>query len=231
MNSQKILVFLHGWGVSSKIFEPLFYYLKDDFKIFTVDLPGFGKTPIEKTMVLKDYADFVYEFLKINNIENPIIIGHSFGGAVAIKLALIYPDSISKLILVDASAIRRPKRKMLLLEKIWPVLKPIISEKLRIIIKKLMKLDKTDWAQIKNAELKQTFKNVIKENLELQLNSIKNSVLVIWGENDAMTPLKEGELIVKTIPSAKLAVIKNAGHFPFLEKPEKFIKLIKDFSL
>ena len=226
----KNLVFIHGWGGTSEIFKPLYYFLKD-FEIYDLDLPGFGKTPIEKTMTLKDYADFVYEFLEDNKIERPIIIGHSFGGAVATKLALLYPDNISKLILVDASAIRRPRRKMILLEKIMPILKPIIVGKLKQIIIKLLKFDKTDYAQIKSRELKETFKNVIKENLQPYLFEIKSPTLIIWGEKDKITPLADGQLIAKTIPGAKFAVIKNAGHFVFLEKPEEFVKLIKDFAL
>jgi len=229
-DNKKLLVFIHGWGVSSKIFEPLFYYLKNNFNIHTLDLPGFGKTPIEKAMTLKDYADFVYKFLEDNKIEKPIVIGHSFGGAVATKLALLYPDNISKLILVDASAIRRPRRKMILLEKIMPILKPIIVGKLKQIIIKLLKFDKTDYAQIKSRELKETFKNVIKENLQPYLFEIKSPTLIIWGEKDKITPLADGQLIAKTIPGAKFAVIKNAGHFVFLEKPEEFVKLIKNFA-
>ena len=62
MELRKTLVFIHGWGVNSKIFEPVLYYLKNDFNVKTLDLPGFGKTPIEKIMTLQDYADFVYEF-------------------------------------------------------------------------------------------------------------------------------------------------------------------------
>ena len=231
MNFLKNLVFIHGWGVSSKIFEPITDLLNNDYKIYSLDLPGFGKTPIEKSMALKDYADFVYEFLKINKIENPIIIGHSFGGCVAAKLALLHPNKLSKLILVGASAIRQPRRNIVLLKKIADILKPLLPEKLRKLILKLFGYDKTDYAQIERPELKETFKNVIKEDLGPYFHSVKIPTLVIWGENDAITPLREGELIAKTIPGAKIEIIKNAGHFVFLEKPKEFIKLIKEFAL
>lgn len=231
MDSKKTLVFLHGWGVNSKIFEPLFYYLKNDFEIYALDLPGFGKTPIEKAMTLKDYADFIYKFFKKNNIKDPMVIGHSFGGAVATKLAIIHPESLSKLILVCASTIRQPRQKMILLKKTADLLKPVFPEKLRKFVLKLLKLDKTDYAQIESPELKETFKKVIGEDLKPELSLIKSPTLVIWGENDSETPLKEGELIAKTIPGAEFKIIKNAGHFVFLEKPEEFIKLIKDFTL
>jgi pimeloyl-ACP methyl ester carboxylesterase len=229
MISSKKLVFLHGWGASSEIFEPLFYYLKNDFAIYSLDLPGFGDSPIEKPMTLKDYADFVYKFIKDNKIKKPIVIGHSFGGAVATKLAIIHPESVSKLILVGASAIRQPRRKIILLKKIADFLNPFFPKKLRKFILKLLKLDKTDYAQIESLELKETFKNVIAEDLRPYLSLIKSPTLVIWGENDTVTPLNEGKLIAENIPDAKFVIIKNAGHFLFLEKPEEFIKLIKEF--
>ena len=231
MNDKKTLVFLHGWGVSSKIFEPLFYYLKDDFNIYAADLPGFGQTPIKKVMTLKDYADFVYEFLKTNKIEDPMIIGHSFGGAVAVKLALLYPESISKLILVSASAIRQPHRKMLLLKKSADILKPLLPEKIRKLILKLFGYDKTDYAQIESRELKETFKHIIGEDLRPYFHLIKTPTLVIWGEKDAITPLSEGKTIDENITGAKLKIIKNASHFTFLDEPQEFIKLIKEFVL
>lgn len=231
MDCQKTLVFLHGWGVSSEIFKPLYPFLGRDFQIYALDLPGFGKTPIEKPMALKDYADFVYEFLKNNKIERPIIIGHSFGGAVAVKLSLIYPDYASKLVLVSASALRQPRRKMIFIKKIADILKPFLPKKIRKLILKILGYDKTDYAQIDNPKLKETFKKVISEDLSSDLSAIKIPTLVIWGEKDMITPLSEGKTIAENIPGAKLEIIKNAGHFKFLEKPEEFIKLIKEFAL
>ena len=143
---------------------------------------------------------------------------------------MLYPEVISKLILVSASAIRRPHRKIMLIKKAADFIKPILPEKLRKILIKLLKLDKTDYAKIDNAKLKETFKNIINEDLSHCLSAIKIPTLVIWGGKDTMTLLEEGKLIAKSIPNAKLLVIKNSGHFLFLEKPEEFTKLIKDFT-
>ncbi|MDO8743128.1 MAG: alpha/beta hydrolase [Candidatus Azambacteria bacterium] len=231
MDSRKTIIFLHGWGASSKIFQPFYHYFKNDFAVHFLDLPGFGESPIKKPMFLKDYADFVCEFIKNNNIKEPIIVGHSFGGAVAAKLAILYPETMSKLILVGASAIRQPRRILKLLKILADLLKPMMSLNLRKFILKLLNLDETDWAQIESPILKKTFINVIGEDLSNDLHFIKTPTLVIWGENDTVTPLKEGKLIAENIPNTKLAVVKNAGHFLFLEKPEEFIKLIKEFAL
>lgn len=229
MKLSKNLVFIHGWGATAKIFETVFYYLKDDFNIHYFDLPGFGNTTIEKVMTLKDYAEFVFKFLEKNNIKEPIIIGHSFGGAIAIKLALLYPGNISKLILVSASAIRQRRYKIILIKKISDFIKPFLPEKLRKLILKILRLDKTDYAKIDSPKLKKTFKNIINDDLSIYLPTIKIPTLVIWGEKDNITPLTEGELMAKLIPNARLLVIKNAGHFRFLEKPEEFAIHIKKF--
>ena len=96
-------------------------------------------------------------------------------------------------------------------------------------ILKFLGLDSSDYARIENPYLKETFKIIIKENLAPELSSIKVPTLVIWGENDTETPLKQGKLIAKIIPEAQLSVIKNAGHHVFLEKPDEFAKMIKEF--
>jgi hypothetical protein len=130
--------------------------------------------------------------------------------------------------LVSASAIRQRRYKIMLINKLAGFTKLFLLEKLRRIILKLLRLDKSDYAQINSPKLKETFKNVINEDQSPYLSAIKIPTLVIWGEKDAVTPLKEGKLIAKSIPNAKLSVIKNAGHFRLLEKPEEFIKLIKE---
>lgn len=229
MDSKKTIVFIHGWGVSSEIFKTLYSLFENNFQIYDLDLPGFGKTPIEKIMTLKDYAEFVHDFLVKNEIENPTIIGHSFGGAVSAKLALLYSQNISKLVLVGASAVREPQRKMILIKKMADIVRPILSEKAKKMILKFFGYHNTDYAKIEKPELRETFKNIIKENLTSELPKIMIPTLVIWGEDDTETPLAEGKKIAQNIPGAKLVIIKNAGHFAFLKKPNEFVNLIKDF--
>lgn len=231
MNIKKPLVFIHGWGVSSETWESLRYFLQNDFEIFSLDLPGFGKTPIEKIMTLKDYADFVYNFLIKNNISNPIVIGHSFGGAVAAKFTLLYPDKISKLILVGAAIVRQPSMKTKIFRKISGIFSPFLPPKIKMVILKIFGLENSDYIAIQSPLLKETFKNIINENLLPDLPKIKIPTLVIWGNKDIETPLEQGKLIAENIPGTKLVIVKNAGHFLFLEKPTEFAKLIKEFTL
>ncbi len=231
MDPKKNLIFLHGWGVSSKIFKPLFYFLRNDFEIYAVDLPGFGAAPIENQMSLKDYAEFVLDFIQKNKIKDPIVAGHSFGGAAAAKSALLYPESISKLVLIGSAAIREPDLKIRALAKAAKIFKKFFPEKSRAAVLKILNLGETDYAKIENPVLKETFKKIIKENLAAELAAIKIPTLVVWGEKDEATPLKEGIKTAELIRGAELVVVKNAGHFMFLEKPNEFAKIIKKFAL
>ena len=131
------------------------------------------------------------------------------------KLATLYPESISKLILVSASAVRQPSFKTKTIRKISGLIGPLLPKKIKKSILKAMNLENSDYAAIQNPYLKQTFINVINENLAAELPKIKISTLIVWGEKDSVTPLKEGKFIAKSIPGAKFKVIKNAGHFVF----------------
>ena len=100
------IILLHGWGASSTIFESITNILKTKYTIYTIDLPGFGKSDEpDKPYNLDDYVDLLYQFIIDLDIYNPILLGHSFGGRIAIKFASLY--NVSKLILVDSAGLKQ----------------------------------------------------------------------------------------------------------------------------
>ncbi len=107
----KDVLILHGWGASIQAMLAIHNHLKDRFKVYTLDLPGFGESD-EPTEVWgsHDYADFIKKFMDELDIEEVILIGHSHGGRVSIVLGSDYPDLVKKMILIDSAGII-PKRK------------------------------------------------------------------------------------------------------------------------
>ena len=228
-NSQT-LVFLHGWGGSWQSWSPILERLKENFDLFSFDLPGSGNQKIEKMMNLDDYISFVVKTLKTRKIKNPILIGHSFGGAIASKIAAKKLFPIKKLILVDSATIRHPytpsqknKFKILgILKKVFPFA--------RNFYYKITKLQNSDYAAIKNNPfLQKTFQNIIQQDLSPIINQIKVPTLIIWGENDTDTPLVDGQKINSLIPKSKLIVYPNSTHFSYLENQDIFVRDIKKF--
>ncbi|MBU0976520.1 alpha/beta hydrolase, partial [Patescibacteria group bacterium] len=107
------ILLLHGWGGSLESMKALGSRLKDQgFKVILVDLPGFGKSDKPREAFwLEDYAQIIEEFLKQLEIENPVLFGHSFGGAISIKITTRKNVKVKKLILCNSSGIRLPKEK------------------------------------------------------------------------------------------------------------------------
>jgi pimeloyl-ACP methyl ester carboxylesterase len=224
------LVFLHGWGGSWASWSPILERLKENFNLFAFDLPGFGNQKIDKSFNLDDYINFVIKILKTRKIKNPILIGHSFGGAIASKIAAKNLFLIKKLILVDSATIRHPytqsqktKFKVLgILKKFFPFA--------RNFYYKITKLQNSDYAAIKNNPLLQkTFQNVIQTDLSSIISKIKTPTLIIWGGNDADTPLVDGQKINYLIPKSKLIIYPNSSHFSYLENQDTFVSDIKKF--
>ena len=228
-SNNKTLVFLHGWGVDSKLWFKIYPELtKKNYSMYFIDLPGFGQSQVPDTVYdVDDYKKIVSEFIKKLGLKNINLIGHSFGGRITIKLAAENPEFLEKIILVDTAGIitasKIKKITALMAKVISPIFKPNFMQPLR---KKLYLLIGSEY--LENEKLSEIFSRVVSENLTRLLTSIKKPTLIIWGKNDQVTPLYYGELMNKLIPKSKLVIFENAGHFSFMDEPEKFVEeLIK----
>mgnify|MGYP000951214189 CR=1 FL=1 len=238
-NSQKNLVFLHGWGGSWQSWYPILERLKADYNIFAPDLPGFGNEPIQIPYHLDNYVDFVINFLKTQKIKKPILIGHSFGGAIATKIATDHSYPLEKIILVDAAAIRHPysPRQNITINTVssikkilsLPIIKTILPTFQKIYYQATHQQD-SDYAALKDQPiLQKTFQNLIQHDLSKILHRIQVPTLVVWGENDLSTPLVDGQKINSLIPRSKIIVYPNSSHFSYLENQDIFVTDIKNF--
>ncbi len=233
------LAMLHGWGQDVSSFWGVAELLKNDFTLWLIDLPGFGRSDLpQKPFTVSDYAEVIRQFILRNKIRDAVLLGHSLGGRIAIKLAASqksHPgDVISKLILEDAAGIK-PKRDLIKFF-IYPAAKIFrhlpnflnLKNKLRHWFYKSLKAD-----YINAGPLKETLTNILEEDLTPDLPRITTETLLIWGEKDPTqeASLSNGKKMYKLIPNARLEVIENVGHFPHLENPERFVYWIKEFIL
>lgn len=227
-SGQKSVIFLHGWRSSADAwFGVIEKLLSEDLSIFALDLPGFGASPAPKAdWNLGDYADLVEGFIFKKEISNPILVGHSFGGRISIKLAANKLGLIRKLILVDSAGIRREfSGRKAIAKLVKPLFKPVFMRGLRKKIYKQMGSE--DY--LATPELKETYLNIIGEDLTPLLDRIKADTLIIWGSDDKETPLSDAEMMKSRIEYSELKVLENAGHFSFIDQPEEFVETIKNF--
>lgn len=225
------LLLLHGWRSNSSIWSPILTGLVDNnYTVYCLDLPGFGKseTP-QKPFTLDDYTMIVKEFLRKLAINNLTLVGHSFGGAVAIKTSILIPDSIKALVLIDSSGIRKTSASIEGKKIMAKILKPVFSLYFMQGIKKAIYrlIEAEDY--IVTPELKATYLNILKDNLSSELPKIKQKTLLIWGSNDKNTPVQHARLMHQSILQSKLEILSNAGHFSFIDKPEEFKEKLNNF--
>ncbi len=195
--------------------------LSKDYKVITLDFFGFGDTPSpDYPLTLMDYVDGVKEVIERYHLSNVTLVGHSFGGRVAMLFSVTYPDMVDSLVLIDSAGLR-PRRGLDYYARVWfnRVLRRLGLNGLR---------GSKDYQNLTDVE-KQTFKNVVNLDLTPLLTSITQKTLILWGGKDKDTPLYMGKKLKKYIKNSDLVVFCKAGHFSYLDESNATYHVIKYF--
>lgn len=224
------IILLHGWGANISLFESITELLKTKYTVYAIDLPGFGKSEEPDTQYkLDDYVDLIFQFIIDLDIYNPILLGHSFGGRIAIKFASLY--KVNKLILVDSAGLKqknfiKTKTKILLYKlkkKYYKLTKNVIKYN-----DLLINSGSTDYKEA-SIIMKKILVNVTNEYLDKYLKDITCDTLIIWGKKDDVTPYYNAIKLKKKIKNAGLVTLEGVGHFPFIESKKTFNKILKSY--
>lgn len=215
------IVFLHGWGSEGRVFESIIENFPEKTFI-TVDFPPFGKSDKD----IKEWNIFTYVGMFMSlcdhlKIEQCDVIGHSFGGRIAIITSAVKRSLVHSCILVDSAGLK-PKRKINYYVKLWNFK---IAKKLG---KDTTRFGSQDYLKL-SPEMKRTFKSVVNTHLDDYAKKIMVKTLLIWGRNDKETPLYMCNRLKKYIKNSHVKIIDNAGHFPFLDRPLQFCKVLNEF--
>jgi pimeloyl-ACP methyl ester carboxylesterase len=231
------VLILHGWGGSSDSWRKVQRILaKEKYKVIVPDLPGFGKsiTPPEPWQV-KDYSNLILNLTEKLGTSQFFLLGHSFGGRIAIKFAKDHPQKIKKLILSGSAGIKQKwglKEKLIFqLSKLGNAIftpTPLIRLKDKARNLFYIFLRHKDYVKA-DGTMKETVKKVLSEDLLPELSQIKTKTLLVWGQRDKMVPLKYAYIFKENISNSKLEILPKIGHSPNLEAPEKLSGIILDF--
>lgn len=229
----KTLVFLHGWGVNSTLWFKIAPVLIDkNYSLYFLDLPGFGQsqTP-QKDFYLDDYVNVVENFVKKLGLKNIVLIGHSFGGRITIKLAAENPDFLQKVVLVDSAGIYHHSQVKTLKLLIASIIKPIFQFSFMQTFRRKIYQITGNEEYLAIPALSKIFSHVVNEDLTSYLSKIKLPTLIIWGEkdNNEASTINDAQQMKKSIKNSKLEILKDAGHFSFLDQPEEFVKALTEY--
>ena len=228
------ILLLHGWGCNTDTFNAIRPFLEVRFRVLTVDFAGFGQSD-EPTKVwgVEEYTRSIEALAKAEGVENPILIGHSFGGRVSIVYAS--RNKVQKVMLVDSAGVK-PRRSFSYYRKVYTFkllkrLAPIVLGKARaeqMIQARRAKAGSSDYNQA-SPMMRQVLSKVVNEDLCHLMPKITAPTLLFWGETDTATPLADAKKMEKLIPDAGLVTVAGAGHFSFLENTPLFLRVAESF--
>lgn len=217
-SARPVVLFLHGWGAPAETYRLMLDHLSTYCRVVAPDLPGFGGSAEPETAwCVDDYVAWTEAFAATLGLDNVVLMNHSFGGRISIKLLAKrpLPFGVKKAVFMDAAGIR-PKRTMKYYCKVYSYklmkkLAPGLAKK---------RQGKVGSADYRNASplMRQTMVKCINEDLTHLLKDNPVSTLLIWGAADTATPLSDGQKMEQLIPDAGLVVLPGAGHFAFAQQ-------------
>ena len=220
----KDILLLHGWGQNIDMMKMIGDNFSDRFRVTILDFPGFGESDEPSdAWTIKDYSDMLEVFINELNIKKPIIMGHSFGGRVAIRYSCNHV--IDKLVLFGSPCIRHDTKLPL-------------STRILKSIKKLPGMDKIgEFAKnyigsrdYKAASpiMRQTLVNVVNEDLSKFARDIEEPTLLIWGDNDTEAPVEDAKELEGIMIDAALIVLPGS-HYAYIENLGQVINILNNF--
>ena len=220
----KDIVLLHGWGQNIQMMQPLGDQFCDKYRITILDLPGFGESDEPHDVwTVGDYSDFMESFLKKVGVKKPIMIGHSFGGRVAIRYSARNP--IEKLVLFGSPCIRVDE-ELPMSVKILKKLKqlPGLNE-LGEYMKKY--IGSRDY-KAASPTMRKILVEVVNEDLSKYAREIEEPTLLIWGEQDTEAPLNDARQLEKIMIDAGLIILPGT-HYAYLENLSVVTNILNKF--
>lgn len=226
-SNNKTLVFLHGFMGNLNSFS---FFCKTfnnfGYNTLNIDLTNYGFNNLTSNFTIYDYASVVNKLILKLKINNPILIGHSFGGRLIIILSSMY-NYKNKLVFVSSAGIK-PKFSF---KTKFKILRYKFNKKLvKLNLKNKKVLNKFGSNEYKklSKNMQQVFVNVVNENLKYLLKNITNETLILYGKKDKDTPPYMAKIMHRNIKNSKLLKLEG-DHFAYLQNAQKFIQFVKDF--
>jgi len=241
------LVLIHGLGASTFTFQRVVPELARRFRVVALDLKGFGFSDRpDGDYTLTAQADLVRQLMDRLGIEKASVLGHSMGGAVAMRLALAHPERVERLILASSASDLELGRRIwgaALLGRLLPLVAPFTLHNRRFrelsLKSGFYETDRCTEQIIEGYMMPGRVRGYLRalgntmahwrRDPRLRPADITHPTLVLWGEADRWLPPSRGERLHRLISGSRLEVIKGGGHLFLQEQPESSLRLIEDF--
>ena len=226
----RAVVLLHGWGQNMEMMDYIAEFLKKHFKVYNLDFPFFGESDdANKAWGVEEYCEFLKKFNDSFKIENPILIGHSFGCRVALRYAYKYP--VYKMVLTGAAGIRDKRGIDYYFKTYTYKLGKYYLEKglFKDLLTKMQKNAGSEDYKNTSGLKRETFVKVVNDDVTPILKDIKVPTLLVFGENDEATPVIKGKIMEKLMGDATLVIFENDDHFAYFNEADRFNRVLEAY--
>lgn len=254
-NDETVLL-IHGLAGSSKTWDAVIPTLAEQYDVIAPDLLGHGESAKPRgDYSLGAFASGLRDFLAMMEIDSVTIVGHSFGGGVAMQLAYQYPHLVDRLVLVGSGGLGREVSTLLRLlslpgaEYLMPLAmpKPMVDGAThvgRFLGRRNLRSAKLGefwrgYASLAGAENRQAFVKTMRGVIEPGGQTVSATdrlylaarvpVMIVWGDHDGVIPVEHGIAAHEVIQTSRLEILEGVGHFPHVEAPERFAEVMIDF--
>ena len=218
------VLLLHGWGQNIAMMKPLGDNLCDRFRVTIIDFPGFGESDEPSSAwTITDYANMLEKLVVELKIKKPIIMGHSFGGRVAIRYSA--NNSIEKLVLFGSPCIRR-EQELSFSVKLLKKLKTLPG--LNAFGEYMKKYIGSRDYKAASPIMRKILVNVVNEDLLEYAKKIEEPTLLIWGEMDTEALVEDARELEKIMMDAGLIILPGT-HYAYLENLERVCNILREF--
>ncbi len=251
------VILLHGLGATNASFLPTFWELSRDHRVIAPDLPGHGESgkPV-RAYHAGFYARWCAEFIDAIGVERAVLIGNSMGGRIAIEVGLRHPQKVERIVcLAPAAAFKKFREWVPFVRLLRPelALVPLVLPHSRVVRLARALFHRPDrlplaWHLGAADEFLRVFNTARgriaffsalrqvyldepygKHGFWERLNSLQPPALFVWGDRDRLVPARFAKHVARELPGARSVVLKDCGHVPQFEQPERTHKLIREF--
>jgi pimeloyl-ACP methyl ester carboxylesterase len=252
-----VLLLLHGLGDDHRTWLPVLPALSRSFTVIAPDLPGHGRSAKPRTdYSIAGYANGLRDLLSVLGVDKVTAVGHSLGGGVALQFAYQYPERVERLCLVAPGGVGT-EVTVLLRALSLPGSGPLLAALTVAPVRQLGRavLDILTWSglshfrdahavgeiydHLADAATREAFRRLVRGVIDWrgQISTMSDRayltrllpICVVWGDGDTVLPVRQAEAAAEQMPTARVEVLHDAGHFPHRDHPERFVAILRGF--
>ena len=230
------VLLLHGWGANAASFTGLLRLAKTPRRLIALDLPGFGESPLGTAdWTTSSYASLVRDLVRRRGWDHVALLGHSYGGGVALRLAGEREAPFDRLLLCAASGVR-----LLNSAGLRPRVRAFrgLRQTLETLLPTRLAEPSVEWLRQRMGSadyrvagpLRPILVRAVQEDLSPVAERVQIPTLIIWGTEDTELPVDPyGHRLRQLISASELVEFDGSGHFPFVDEPGRFAAVFDSF--